>query len=252
MTAHQPDADGAAARTVESEDTSVTGLAEFLAKTVAVSLSGVMAPGPVTAATLAAGTRSRHAGFLMAVGHGIVELPLMLLVVAGANRLLAVRGVTVTIGLLGGAFLLWMGAQMLRDIRKADDDKKPVGAGNPLWIGIMLTAGNPYFLMWWVFVGLALATQAVQLGPAAFALFALVHWLCDVVWLEALSWSSFKGTRLFGPRSRGVVLGICGAALIVVGAMFILDAARGTVARPAAPQENASAMYGRPRTEADA
>ena len=34
---------------------------------IAISLSGVMAPGPITAATLAVAPRSRHAGALIAV-----------------------------------------------------------------------------------------------------------------------------------------------------------------------------------------
>ena len=33
----------------------------FLVKAVAISLSGVMAPGPMTVATMVAGTRRRHA-----------------------------------------------------------------------------------------------------------------------------------------------------------------------------------------------
>jgi len=51
----------------------------FLLSTVAISLSGVMAPGPITAATLAAGARGRHAGAMICLGHVVVELPLILL-----------------------------------------------------------------------------------------------------------------------------------------------------------------------------
>ena len=55
----------------------------FLFQAMIISLSGVMAPGPITAATIAAGTKSRHSGALIAVGHGIVEFPLMFLILAG-------------------------------------------------------------------------------------------------------------------------------------------------------------------------
>ncbi len=205
----------------------MTGLLAFLAKTVVVSLSGVMAPGPVTAATLAAGTRSRYAGILIALGHGIVEIPLVLLVAAGMGRIFSIPGVTLGIKIAGGAFLLLLGAQMLRDARGTDGLPSRHATGNPLWIGIALTGGNPYFLLWWVTVGLALTTQAIQMGVFAFVLFATVHWLCDLVWLTILSWTSFKGTTLFGPRSQRIVLAVCGAALIVVGVMFLVDAGRG-------------------------
>ncbi len=200
-------------------------LVVFLGTIVGVSLSGVMAPGPVTAATLAAGTRSRHAGAMIAVGHGIVEFPLMLLVMAGMNRLLQMKGVTIAIGLVGGLFLVHMGTQMLRDLGRDGGQTAQAPARHPLWTGVVLT-GNPYFLLWRATVGLTLAGQAIELGVLAFALFAIVHWLCDLVWLEVLSWSSFKGTGVFGPRSQRIVLGVCGAALILIGFRFVLDAAR--------------------------
>ena len=37
-----------------------------------------MAPGPVTAVTISKGNESPHAGGLVAVGHGVVEFPLMI------------------------------------------------------------------------------------------------------------------------------------------------------------------------------
>lgn len=198
----------------------------FLAGAVVISLSGVMAPGPVTAATLAAGTRSRHAGALIAIGHGIVEFPLMFLILAGVGAVFRIVAVRIGIGLAGGAMLLLMGIQMLLAARK------PVAVGaaparrGPLLTGIVLTGGNPYFLLWWATVGLALATRAVELGILAFALFAVIHWLCDLVWLEALSLAAFGGSKLLGDRAQQVVLLICGTALVVFGALFAWDAGK--------------------------
>ena len=62
----------------------------FLLKPVVVSLSGVMAPGPVTAATFVAGSRRRHAGLWIALGHAVVEVPLMLLLAAGMGEFLGI------------------------------------------------------------------------------------------------------------------------------------------------------------------
>jgi hypothetical protein len=58
----------------------------------------------------------------------------------------------------------------------------------------------------------------------AFALFAVIHWLCDLIWLEALSWASFKGARILGPKSQRIVLAICAIALILIGLTFLYDA----------------------------
>ena len=55
----------------------------FLAEAVFISLSGVLAPGPLSASTVAHGNRSPHAGAVVAMGHGIVEFPLMAILVFG-------------------------------------------------------------------------------------------------------------------------------------------------------------------------
>lgn len=81
----------------------------FLLSAVTISLTGVMGPGPITAATLAAGARHRHAGLTLAVGHAIVEFPLLVLIVAGLGRFFQIEGVKIAIGLVGGGFLIVLG-----------------------------------------------------------------------------------------------------------------------------------------------
>jgi len=196
----------------------------FLIEVVVISLSGVMAPGPVTAAAIGMGTRSRYAGMLIAVGHGVVEFPLMILIVLGAGRILKLPTAQIVIGLAGGAFLLIMAIQMLKSLRSAEKEQAQATKSSPVLAGIILSAGNPYFLLWWATVGLALATTATGIGLWAFAVFAIVHWLCDLVWLSVLSWASFKGSVLLGPRGMRIVLMICSAALFVFGLFFVYNA----------------------------
>ena len=197
----------------------------FLFQVFLISLSGVMAPGPVTAAAIGMGARSRYAGMLIAIGHGIVEFPLMILIVLGMGRILKLPTAQIVIGLAGGAFLLMMAVGMLKSLRSAEQQETKVAKSAPMLAGIILSAGNPYFLFWWATVGLALATTATGMGIWAFALFAIVHWLCDFIWLSVLSWASFKGTGLFGPRSQRIVLTICAVALFFFGLFFIYNAA---------------------------
>jgi len=197
----------------------------FLIEVVVISLSGVMVPGPVTAAAIAMGTRSRYAGALIAVGHGVVEFPLMILIVLGVGRILKLPTAQIIIGLAGGAFLLIMAIQMLISLRSAEEQQGKVTKSAPVLAGIILSAGNPYFLLWWATVGLTLATTATGIGIWAFVVFAIVHWLCDLIWLSALSWASFKGSVLLGPRGMRIVLMICSAALLLFGLFFIYNAA---------------------------
>src|SRR4030042_6472743 len=197
----------------------------FLGQVGVISLSGVMAPGPVTAAAIGMGSRSRYAGMLLAIGHGVVEFPLMVLIVLGMGRILKLPTAQIVIGLAGGAFLLMMAIGMLKSLCSAEIQETKVAKSAPLLAGIILSAGNPDFLFWGATVGLALSNTATGMGIWAFAFFAVVHWLCDFIWLSALSWASFKGTGLVGPRSQRIVLLICAIALFFFGLFFIYNAA---------------------------
>jgi len=199
----------------------------FLFQVFVISLSGVMAPGPVTAAAIGMGSRSRFAGSLIAVGHGVVEFPLIILIVLGAGRVLKLPAAQIGIGLAGGIILLVMGIGMLRALRSAEQSNARLSGGAPVLTGILLTATQPYFLLWWATVGLALATQAADLGMWAFVLFAMVHWVCDFVWLSILSWASYKGSTVLGPRIMRIVLMICASALVVFGVCFVFRALMG-------------------------
>ena len=196
----------------------------FLIEVTAVSLSGVMAPGPVTAVTLGKGNKSPHAGAWVAIGHGIVEFPLMVLIYYGLGSLLGRAYVKSTIAFVGGLLLLFMGIGMLRGIKGAGL-RSSHDSRSPLLIGILLTLGNPYFLIWWATVGSSLIMRSVGFGFAGFLLLAISHWLCDLLWLYLLSALSFKGGRFFGQSFQRTVSAICGVLLLFFSIKFVIDAA---------------------------
>jgi len=197
----------------------------FLVQTVIISLSGVMAPGPITAATVGAGARNPHAGAFIAVGHGIVEFPLMALIYYGLGKYLGLDMVRAPLFTLGGLFLLFMGFDMLRSaatagFRGGGDTRTPLAAG------ILLSMGNVYFLIWWATVGASLITKAVGFGLAGAMAFALVHWSCDFVWFYFLSAVSYKSGTIIGSRFQKSMFALCGMFLLWFGGMFLLDAGR--------------------------
>ena len=183
-----------------------------------------MQPGPVTATAIAMGARKRYAGTLIAIGHGIIEFPLIVVIILGLGKYFELQKVQIAIGLAGGIFLLLMAIQGLLSLKAKTGNKSKALTNKPVLAGIILSAGNPYFLLWWATVGLALATQASQWGIWAFALFALAHWSVDLIWLQILSWVSFKGSVLLAPRGMRIVLMICSAALLVFGLFFVYNA----------------------------
>jgi threonine/homoserine/homoserine lactone efflux protein len=195
----------------------------FLSNVLVISLSGVLAPGPVTAAAIGMGSRNRFAGAIMAVGHGAVEFPVMILLALGVGGLLAWPSVSIVIGLVGGGFLIFLGVQMFRGLAAVSTGNAQITRGGPLTAGIVLSAGNPYFLLWWATAGLALITTArIDFGVWALVLLALTHWSCDLVWLTALSWASFRGSVLLGPKSQRTMLAVCAAAMLGFGLYFIV------------------------------
>ncbi len=209
--------------------------ATFLLGAIGISLSGVMAPGPITAVTLGRAARSRHAGAVIALGHAAFEFPLMLAIWLGISLLDHNRGVQAGIGLVGGVLLLAMAIGMFR-VRGsagvvAESGRDAAASGNvtsstvaTFLAGLALTAANPYFLLWWGSVGSKLIVDAVAFGLLGLAGFAVVHWLCDLGWLWLLSAAANKGSGFFGYRFQKATYTVCGVFLLLAGGKFIVDA----------------------------
>ncbi len=197
----------------------------LLTQTVLISLSGVLSPGPITAVTIGKGNESPWAGAYIAAGHVVVELPLMLLIYFGVGTVLGLAPVKTAIFVLGGLFLLYMGAGMIRDAGSLKVESTGT-ASSPFVAGMFLSVWNPYFLVWWATVGATLVVKAFGFGILGFVLFALLHWLCDAIWLLFLSAASFRGGRVFGMLFRRTVFVVCGLFLLFFGGKFLFDAAR--------------------------
>jgi threonine/homoserine/homoserine lactone efflux protein len=201
-------------------------LLAFLFESVLISLSGVMAPGPLTTVTVGKGNESPHAGAFVAIGHGIVEFPLMFAILYGAGRLLGIPYVKAAIASAGGLFLLLISIDMFRSIKRKDV-RASKNTYSPLVAGILLSIGNPYFLVWWGTVGATLILQAVNFWFMGFLVFALLHWSCDFFWDCFLSVLSYKGGEFFGRRFQKVVFLVCGVFLLFFGVKFMVDGLTG-------------------------
>ena len=194
----------------------------FVLYCVGVSLSGVMSPGAMTASVIAAGVRRPWAGLMMALGHAVIELPLMAAIILFAGEFLGNAKVQIVIGLVGGGMLLALAGMELQSLRTVRAAGEPPPRLGPFLSGIALSAGNPFFVAWWATTGLLLTSQVAQAyGAVAFALFAVIHWLCDLVWLLTLSWASHFGARFAGPRWQRAIQALCAAAMLSFGCWFL-------------------------------
>lgn len=193
----------------------------FLFLTAAISLSGIMVPGPVLAATVAKGYRDQKAGLSIALGHGLVEFPLMVALYSGLKAIFTHHSLVVAIGIVGGLILVLMGYQTLQ----LRGDAGGIGGlpYNSLFAGALTTAANPYFFLWWATVGSALIAKAMGFNPWVVLLFSTVHWSCDLAWYLGVSMLVFRTKGLWSHRFHRLVLTGCGMAMIGFGGWFVFS-----------------------------
>jgi threonine/homoserine/homoserine lactone efflux protein len=191
----------------------------FLLSVIGISLSGVMAPGPVLAATITKGYHDKNAGAKIALGHGIIELPLIALIYFGFAEYLKSPDVSRYIGLAGGLMLIFMGSMIFRTFKKPLEESMDLPY-NSLTAGIMTTGANPYFFVWWATIGAALVVSATEFGIYGLVVFAVVHWSCDLVWDQTVSFTAFKTKHLWNKKVRNIIFGICALLLIGFGIWF--------------------------------
>ena len=192
----------------------------FLATVVIVTASGALMPGPLFAANLLQGTRGgAKSGFMISVGHMIVELPLVMLIGVGISNLLNLPGFSTIVGLVGGSALILFGAFQIRDVTRSsfniEPDKDAKLHKRSLMLGVGLTGLNPFFIVWWLTVGLGLVVQAVELGAllGVFIMYLSHVWM-DYAWLTGTAYLSAKGKTLL--KARGYRLLLAGLALLLV------------------------------------
>jgi len=189
----------------------------LLGTTVAISLSGVMMPGPVTAGAITKGAEDKKAGVKIALGHAIIEFPIIALVAFGLT-FIATWSVKATIGVVGGILLIYLGIQLFKPI---EEEEKRFPYPSTV-VGVVTSGANPYFFIWWATVGGALISRALEYGVLFLVIFAVVHWSCDLLWYSFLSYSSNK-TLEYWYKHRKKVFGLCGALMVGFGAWFIVS-----------------------------
>jgi threonine/homoserine/homoserine lactone efflux protein len=195
----------------------------FLVQALIISLSGVMAPGPLTVVVVGKGARSPRAGALIALGHGVVEFPLMAAIVVGLAPFFQRNAFAATVGFAGGLVLVWMGLGILRSIRGGRSEER-YREVTPFMAGVLMSAGNPYFIVWWATVGATLVLTAWQYGVWQLVVFGVLHWSLDLVWDWFLSSASYRGTKVLGERFLFWVSLVSGVVLLFFGGRFIIDA----------------------------
>ena len=231
-----------------------SALAALFATSFGVGFTGALMPGPLT--TLAVRETMRRgfwAGPLLAAGHSLLELPLVIGLALGLSRFLDNDSVKGGIGIVGGIFLLWMGVHTIGALPKeAPALTPPPGANGPgaaaydgswrrRWMRSLATTGrpgpstalllgavavfvslsNPGFIAWWATAGTLLVRQGLDHGAAGVASIYAGHILSDIVWLSLLGLLLASGRRWMNALVYRTVLAFCALFLLILGAYFM-------------------------------
>jgi threonine/homoserine/homoserine lactone efflux protein len=193
-----------------------------LGTVIVTSLSGVMAPGPMFAVTLAKSLKSPWAGVLVSLGHAVIEVPLILLVYFGLAQFFENEVVSLVLGILGGGMIIWMGISLFRARREMAREGRDT-TYNAFVAGILMSGLNPFFLVWWVTVGSLLLLNFLEaVGTWGLPLFIVVHWLCDLVWLSLVSVAIYRTRHFWGPKIQEWVFVVLALVLLYFGGQFIV------------------------------
>lgn len=218
-----------------------------------VGLSGALSPGPLTVLAIReAPRRGWWAGPLATLGHGVVELALVVALALGLAAYVEEGAGTAVIGLVGGAILVWMGLALARSVPEASLEDEIAAAGvegggaaaRPAGahprpdlrallavapLGALVSVVNPYWVLWWATVGTKLTVDSLDAGWAGPGAVFVGHILSDLVWLTSVAFLVGSGSRWLLGRGYRVMLAICAVFLVGIGVYFAGSAAMSVV-----------------------
>jgi len=203
---------------------------------ILVSVSGVLSPGPLFFANL---VLSKNGGFWsgikIAIGHTIVELPVVILY---SIPLIIFTSQSVTfsiinfISLIGGISLIVFGILFVVKIISKNNKHNYIIESSriekPVIAGMLFTGINPFFFLWWISVGIKLISDSIALlgYPIGIAFLFLVHVWMDYAWLGLTSYFASRGISVLRSQYHKFIILILTIPLFYYGINFILTAIR--------------------------
>ena len=197
----------------------------FAATVIIISVSGVMSPGPLFFANIFYGVKGgAKSGLKMSYGHTVVELPLILLLGFGAFSLETFPNFREIIAILGAIGLFAFAGIQIKSALGLKNDFKNQTKYGPFTAGVLLSALNPFFIIWWLTIGFKLISDSLILWSFwGIAILFAVHIWMDYVWLTSTAHLSTRGLKFLSNKNyRFFIIGIS-IVLIYFGISFLMD-----------------------------
>ena len=195
----------------------------FLGLVIVISASGVMSPGPLFAANVMYGLREgKISGIKMAIGHTIVEFPLIILLGVGFFSIESVPEIRTVITIFGAVGLFGFAILQIRAVTKEKFSIETKSGQGPFVAGILLSALNPFFIIWWLTIGLILISESIQnFGIIGIVILFLFHIWMDYAWLFTIAAFSSKAKNYLSKRNFKIIIFALSIVLIYFGIDFL-------------------------------
>lgn len=193
---------------------------------MAITPSGAFSPGPLTVSTIALGSRrSWRAGLYAAAGHTAFELPYVAALTYVLGRL-DLGPFKRALALAAFAFILFFAYLLLKDAWAIARGRSATAAPaakfqNPLLTGVILTAFNPHFLLWWATVALPIVQQLASQPPHVFAIVYLAHVWMDYFWLALMASLGNAAGKVLNTKRYAAFLAALAALLLYFGVYLV-------------------------------
>jgi threonine/homoserine/homoserine lactone efflux protein len=186
-----------------------------------IGLTGALAPGPTLVATINASLAGNWtAGLKVSLGHIIIETAIFFLIILGLAGF--ATPYTTAIAVIGGIALIVFGILTISGSRSASLSAAPEkAAASPYMAGLLTSAANPYFWIWWLSVGSALLIQALAGGLMLAVVFMIGHWAADTGWYVFVSTGISKGRTILSDTTYHRIMAACGVFLVIFGLYYL-------------------------------
>ena len=200
-------------------------LLSFAIMVIAISASGVMSPGPLFAANIVYGLKEgKIAGLKIAMGHTVVEFPLIVFLGLGTISLEMFPEYRILITVIGAIGLFVFAGLQIKSIFRKDFGDKSNPSKNSFFAGILLSALNPFFLIWWLTIGFVLITESIMLwGFSGILILFIFHIWMDYVWLFAVAGFASKAKNILSNRNYKILIIGLSILLIYFGVDFLIQ-----------------------------
>ena len=197
----------------------------FAVMVIAISASGVMSPGPLFTANIVYGLKEgKIAGLKIAMGHTVVEFPLIVFLGLGTISLETFPEYRILITVIGAIGLFVFAGLQIKSIFGKDFRNKTNSNKNSFLAGIFLSALNPFFIIWWLTIGIVLITESIALwGFSGILILFIFHIWMDYVWLFAVAGFASKAKNVLSNNKYKILIVGLSIILVYFGVQFLLQ-----------------------------